>query len=107
MTKTNSRFAVSGTSNIEEKYVLYVEDLYVSFKGYSRTKDINKKIKDKEKIVKKLNKKKNAERIIELKDEIEVLKASLQFFPPFINSAVFSMVSDNVGPQLLQEIGCA
>ncbi len=79
MTKTNSRFAVSGTSNIEEKYVLYVEDLYVSFKGYSRTKEINKKIKEKEKILKKLNKKKNAETIEEIKLEIVDLKNSLEF----------------------------
>lgn len=81
MTK-QSRFSVSGHSKIEEKYVLYVEDLYVSFKGNSFEKDINKKINLKRRQLNKLTKKEISrfpDRFDELKRELQILTDEKNF----------------------------
>ncbi len=74
----DSRFAVTEKSKIEEKYVLYVEDLHVSFKGNSLKAEIENKItqtKEQIKIIKKIATK---EKINELKAEIASLKERLK-----------------------------
>ncbi len=55
--ENNSRFNIKERSEIKDKYVIYVEDLYVSFFGQSSKKDIQKKIKSNKKLIKQLNKK--------------------------------------------------
>ncbi len=48
----NSRFSVDKKTEIKERYVLYVEDLFVSFPAKSEVDQIKKRIKSKEKLLK-------------------------------------------------------
>ncbi len=73
-----SRFAVTEKAKIEEKYVLYVEDLHVSFKGNSLKKEIENKIKSIEEQIKITKKISTKEKINDLKKEIKVLKERLK-----------------------------
>ncbi len=73
MTKKQSRFSVQGTSNIEEKYVMYVEDLHVSFYGNAVEKQIKEKISIKESLIKSLDKKLFKDKINNLKQDIKEL----------------------------------
>ncbi len=77
MTQRTSRFAVSEKTNIEEKYVLYVEDLHVSFRGNSLKAQIENKIKSKKKQIKSLKKIASQEKINEIQNEIKELKVQL------------------------------
>ncbi len=73
-----SRFAVTEKSKIEEKYVLYVEDLHVSFKGNSLKKEIENKIRSIKEQIKSTKKISPKEKIESLKQEIKKLKERLK-----------------------------
>lgn len=74
----DSRFAVTEKAKIEEKYVLYVEDLHVSFKSNSLRKEIENKIEQKEKQIKTLKKIASKDKLDQLRDEIQELKERLK-----------------------------
>ncbi|BDU67426.1 MAG: hypothetical protein TYPL_0790 [Candidatus Tyloplasma litorale] len=79
MSKTNSRFSVSSRSVIEEEYVLYVEELHVSFFSNSRKYKLKEKIQHNKRLIKSLNKKNFKEKIIDLKKENEILLSKLNY----------------------------
>ncbi len=78
MNKIDSRFAVEEKTQIEDKYVLYVEDLHVSFKGNPLKKQIENKIKTKEKQIKNSKKIASKEKLESLRNEVKELKESLK-----------------------------
>ncbi len=73
-----NRFSVQGTSKIEEKYVLYVEDLHVSFYGNATEKQIKAKIRANKDLIKTLDKKLFKDKIKQLKQENNNLKDQLK-----------------------------
>ncbi len=78
MTKLDTRFDGKEESIIEEKYVLYVEDLHVSFKGNSLKKQIENKITQKKKQLKLSKGFASQEKIISIQEEILKLKNQLK-----------------------------
>lgn len=78
MAKRDSRFAITEKVDIEEKYVLYVEDLHVSFKGNSLKVGIINKIKFKKKILRKNKRIFSKKEIANIKKEIYDLKIKLK-----------------------------
>lgn len=73
----DSRFAVSEKAKIEEKYVMYVEDLHVSFKGNSMKKEIESKIRQLKEQIKRNKSIMTPERLSLLNNEIVELKDKL------------------------------
>ncbi len=78
MTQKTSRFAVNEKAEIVERYVMYIEDLHVSFKGNSLKRDIENKIKSKKKQLKSIKRIGASESIQSIKGEIIELKNRLK-----------------------------
>ncbi len=78
MNKLDTRFAGKEVSNIEEKYVLYVEDLHVSFKSNPLRFQIKEKIKQKKKQYKLSKKFSSQEGLSKIKEDIFKLKRQLK-----------------------------
>lgn len=76
-----SRFNISERSQIENKYILYVEDLYVSFKGTKESNKIKERIKNIKLQIKNFDEKIYKEKVLELKTELNVLKSKLKTLP--------------------------
>ncbi len=83
MEETNikqSRFSVSEKSKIEDKYVLYTEDLHVSFVGETREQKIKNEIQMKSDLLDSLDKK--SQKAKDLASEVEVLTKTLKKVEP-------------------------
>ncbi len=78
--EAKSRFNIENRNKIIDKYVLYVENIRVNFKATSENKNIKNRIKSLKKMTKSLNSKIYKEKIIEIENEINELKAQLSNF---------------------------
>lgn len=76
-----SRFSVSEQSIIEEKYVLYVEDLYVSFVADNWGKQIDNQIQMKKDLIDSFGKKGSSSKKKEIKRQIKELRGIKKFKP--------------------------
>lgn len=73
MKEFHGRFHIEHRTKVLDEYVLYVEDLHVSFKDNSLKKELRKKIKDLKEEIKKLQEKGDEKSILESNKKIDFI----------------------------------